>query len=85
MKLDVEEYKRSVGMRISDFLAGFIPAVVVALWLPSETPFILGVFLVFCVVLAMDDLHFRFVEKPVIRHWYEQKIANLQAQKGGKE
>jgi hypothetical protein len=61
-------------MAISDFLAGFIPAIGVVIWLPTETPILLGIFIIFCVVVAMDVVHFKHIEKPYVRDWLHTQL-----------
>ena len=69
MECEGHNYKTPVHLRISGFLSMAIPSVLVAIVLPEDTNFVLGVFLLFCVIIAMDVLHFRFIERPYIAEW----------------
>jgi hypothetical protein len=68
------DYVRPLGMKLSNFFATLVVAVAVAIWLPTETNILLGIFIIASVVHFVDDLHFQFVEKHYITTWYKHHM-----------
>lgn len=69
MKCETHNYKQPLFIKVSSVVASILPAVLVGLWLPTETNFLLFMFIVFSVVIAMGKLHFDFIERPHISEW----------------